>query len=162
MMKHYEHRDIIAQGKGYTDHVQAMTAEGLHDKGDIAAELAHRDERIAALEAELAKVKVENVKLNEALHKSFAYSDDLEWALDAQNGINKERLAELKAMEAERDAAYESVKGANARGDALEEVLLDAEQGLRVLKTMLRIEHLPGGAAAAEKLIERIRAALEE
>ena len=42
------------------------------------------------------------------------------------------------------------------------ELLLDAEQGLRVLKTMLKIEHLPGGAAAAEQLIERIRAALEK
>jgi hypothetical protein len=44
----------------------------------------------------------------------------------------------------------------------LEELLIDAEQGIRVLKTMLKIEHLPGGAAAAEKLIERIRAALGE
>jgi hypothetical protein len=44
---------------------------------------------------------------------------------------------------------------------ALESLLADAGLGLRVLKTMLKIEHLPGGAQAAEALIERIEAALK-
>lgn len=48
-------RDHIALGKFYTDHVSAMTREGLHEKSDIAAELAYRDQRIAALEAEKAE-----------------------------------------------------------------------------------------------------------
>lgn len=52
----YAHRDIITQGDYYLRHIEAMTREGLHDKGDIAAELAHRDERIAALEALLREV----------------------------------------------------------------------------------------------------------
>jgi len=56
---------------------------------------------------------------------------------------------------------YEVSPDQTARIAELEGLLEDAEQGLRVLKTMLRIEHLPGGAAAAEKLIERIRAELE-
>lgn len=56
-MKLYAERDIIAQGKAYTNHVQAMTAEALHDKADIAAELAHRDIRIAALEAQLEQAR---------------------------------------------------------------------------------------------------------
>ena len=42
-------RNIKAQGQFYIDHVTAMTDESLHDKGDIAAELAHRDEKIKAL-----------------------------------------------------------------------------------------------------------------
>lgn len=62
------------------------------------------DERIAALEAELAKVREDNAKLNEALQKSFVYSDELGWALDAQNGINKELLAELAKVREENAA----------------------------------------------------------
>ena len=38
----------------YTQHVLAMTAESLHAKSDIAAELAARDARIAELEARCA------------------------------------------------------------------------------------------------------------
>lgn len=48
--KLYAKRDIIGQGEFYTRHVMAMTAECLHDKSSIAAELAHRDQRIAELE----------------------------------------------------------------------------------------------------------------
>lgn len=39
----YAERDIEDQGGHYARHVNAMTAEGLHAKSDIAAELAHRD-----------------------------------------------------------------------------------------------------------------------
>lgn len=42
-MKHYAERDLMTLGQYYTDHVDAMTAEGLHSKSDISAELAHRD-----------------------------------------------------------------------------------------------------------------------
>jgi len=51
--KLYAERDIIEQGQVYCDHVNAMTAEGLHAKSDIAAELAHRDIEIARLKREL-------------------------------------------------------------------------------------------------------------
>jgi hypothetical protein len=48
--KNYTHtRDIVAldeAGGYYTRHVEAMTAEGLHAKGDIAAELGWRDMRL--------------------------------------------------------------------------------------------------------------------
>lgn len=53
----YAERDIIQldrEGGHYSRHVQAMTAEVLHEKDDIAAELAWRDLRITTLEAELA------------------------------------------------------------------------------------------------------------
>ena len=39
------------------DHVMAMTAENLHSKSDIAAELAHRDMEIDRLEKEVEKLK---------------------------------------------------------------------------------------------------------
>lgn len=48
-MKHYRQRDIESQGDHFIRHLDAMTAERLHAKSDIAAELAHRDLLIAAL-----------------------------------------------------------------------------------------------------------------
>lgn len=47
--KLYANRDIRKQGKHYTDHLLALTAEDLHEKSDIAAELAHRDIEIESL-----------------------------------------------------------------------------------------------------------------
>ena len=53
-MSEYADRDIIGLGQHYTRHVMAMTSERLHEKSDIAAELAWRDEQIERLRAELA------------------------------------------------------------------------------------------------------------
>ena len=57
MEKLYADRDIETQGQIYMNHVNAMTAEGLHSKSDIAAELAHRDIRIAELEQDVKVAK---------------------------------------------------------------------------------------------------------
>jgi hypothetical protein len=46
----YAERDLDMLGEYYTRHVEAMTAEGLHDKSAIAAELAWRDKRIDDME----------------------------------------------------------------------------------------------------------------
>jgi L-amino acid N-acyltransferase YncA len=56
--KHYAERDIEALGKHYMDHVEAMTAERLHEKSDIAAELAYRDARLENC-ANLCKKRIE-------------------------------------------------------------------------------------------------------
>ena len=45
-MKHYAKRDPLDLMNYYIRHIFAMTAEGLHEKSDIAAELAWRDKRI--------------------------------------------------------------------------------------------------------------------
>ena len=48
----YAERDpmqLDEAGSYYTKHVIAMTAEGLHEKAEIAAELAYRDMLIDAL-----------------------------------------------------------------------------------------------------------------
>ena len=53
--KLYADRDIMQldrEGNHYCNHVLAMTQEGLHDKGDIAAELAFRDAQIDRVTAE--------------------------------------------------------------------------------------------------------------
>lgn len=57
--RQYAERDIMALDKiggHYSRHVAAMTAEGLHAKSDIAAELAYRDAEIARLRDEHAKL----------------------------------------------------------------------------------------------------------
>jgi hypothetical protein len=56
-MKQYADRDTEEYANLYLIHVEAMTAERLHDKSRIAAELAFRDLRIVTLEAELAHIK---------------------------------------------------------------------------------------------------------
>ena len=72
----YAKRDIIAQGNHYLRHIMAMTQEGLHDKSDIAAELAHRDERIAALERDLAAAQAENKELRFCLSRAIEMTDE--------------------------------------------------------------------------------------
>lgn len=56
--KLYADRDTIGQGQVYVDHVLAMTRESLHDKSDIAAELAERDIEIAVLKYRNAQLRV--------------------------------------------------------------------------------------------------------
>jgi hypothetical protein len=54
--RQYERRDIEALGEDYMRHLSAMTAERLHEKSDIAAELAFRDVELRT-RAELAEVR---------------------------------------------------------------------------------------------------------
>ena len=74
----YADRDIIQQGKHYTDHVRAMTAEGLHSKSDIAAELAHRDiqrdELLAALKS-LMEMLDDEIQASTDEQLAFGLSD---------------------------------------------------------------------------------------
>lgn len=59
-MKHYKERDIEwldEQGEHYSKHISAMTGEALHDKSDIAAELAWRDYEIDRLKTEKEALK---------------------------------------------------------------------------------------------------------
>lgn len=61
-MKLYNERDAFEldqAGKYYTKHIVAMTKEGLESKGDIAAELGHRDMLIDQLKAQLKQSQVE-------------------------------------------------------------------------------------------------------
>lgn len=57
MKKLYAERDAETLGQFYADHVCAMTAEGLHDKSAIAAELAWRDKKISDLRDNLYYAK---------------------------------------------------------------------------------------------------------
>lgn len=56
-MKHYKERDIEALDDYYTRHVSAMTAEALHSKSAIAAELGFRDAELDRFRARIAEVE---------------------------------------------------------------------------------------------------------
>lgn len=68
MDKLYAERDREALGQHYWNHLNGMTIEHLHNKGDIAAEFAHRDQVIEKMRTALEKI-VE--------HKRQQYSDRL-------------------------------------------------------------------------------------
>lgn len=55
--KLYAERDIFDQGEHFTRHMTALTAEGLHAKTDIAAELAHRDIEVERLTGTVRQLK---------------------------------------------------------------------------------------------------------
>jgi hypothetical protein len=73
MINEYADRDIMGQRDHYAKHVQAMTSENLHCKSDIAAELAHRDIRIAELEDNQSWISVED-RLPD-FHKSILFTN---------------------------------------------------------------------------------------
>jgi len=81
MDKHYAERDIVKQGQVYVDHVSAMTGEGLHEKSDIAAELAHRD-------IEIQKLQQRNKALGAAFTAAKGYID----ASPCDPDINNEQI----------------------------------------------------------------------
>lgn len=61
-VKQYAERDAMAldeAGSYYIRHVMAMTSEGLHSKGDIAAELGWRDMQIDALQQQVNALAAE-------------------------------------------------------------------------------------------------------
>ncbi|BDQ36357.1 hypothetical protein SYK_07170 [Pseudodesulfovibrio nedwellii] len=55
--KERDHRHLDQEGNYYCKHVLAMTQEGLHDKSDIAAELAHRDFEIDCLKDDKGRIE---------------------------------------------------------------------------------------------------------
>ncbi|RLA39222.1 MAG: hypothetical protein DRR06_19470 [Gammaproteobacteria bacterium] len=55
--KLYGHYEGLMDYDTYPDHVMAMTAESLHGKSEIAAELAYRDQLITELECEVSALK---------------------------------------------------------------------------------------------------------
>lgn len=55
MTSQYAQRDPRRLEPYFSRHMDAMTSEDLHDKAAIAAELAFRDQQIAALQVRLAR-----------------------------------------------------------------------------------------------------------
>ncbi|UIL51563.1 hypothetical protein LZU96_15195 [Pantoea agglomerans] len=75
MKKHYSKRDLLEMdraGNHYGNHVMAMTAEQLHSKSDIAAELGWRDMQIAALEAKVKQLEWDSVFIPKNIETALA------------------------------------------------------------------------------------------
>lgn len=80
----YADRDVMQldeDGGHYCRHVDRMTAEGLHSKSDIAAELGFRDMLIAGLKHNLHAIKFTLDQIKEADVSDDAYNK-IELALE--------------------------------------------------------------------------------
>lgn len=71
MVRFYGDRDVVALGEHYSSHVEAMTREGLHEKSDIAAELAFRDAVIQRLAEQSVKDRGDFDACVDAVHASY-------------------------------------------------------------------------------------------
>jgi len=119
-MKRYAERDIIALdelGNHYGNHAEAMTAEGLHSKSDIAAELAWRDAEIERLRMQLAACGVvamantsETADKQRDMHPDYmsASCQDVMDAVDREMSLRKER-EQLKAYLSTYQAAMNKI-----------------------------------------------------
>ena len=92
----YAERDIIEQGEYYTRHVDHMTGEGLHDKSDIAAELAHRDIQITALQTELAEAREAEHYARGVADLAIKHRDISEAAIEAVRERNRWNIEETE------------------------------------------------------------------
>lgn len=78
--KLYARRDTEAIGELYIKHVEAMTAEGLHQKNHIAAELAWRDSLLIEHET-VRKALIEVMGLPADSTLSYAAGAVQAWAV---------------------------------------------------------------------------------
>lgn len=83
----YPDVDSIALGEFYTRHVAAMTAEGLHSKAGIAAQLAWRDKQVAELQSALAAERAAKERAEAALSSAMGYVSALRRALSAATPV---------------------------------------------------------------------------
>jgi len=131
MSEYRKYGRLMSLGDHYLRHVSAMTTENLHDKGDIAAELAHRDKRIAELYAGLTQLQTECMNAGQALQssreeaerladllkKAAEYIDEcLGWYEDARRGgdhlaSERSEAVALKASVSQALSTYTANKG---------------------------------------------------
>ncbi|MDO9345079.1 MAG: hypothetical protein Q7T99_16505 [Pseudomonas sp.] len=96
-VKRYAERDIMQldrDGNHYCNHVLAMTAEGLHSKSDIAAELAFRDSQFDRVTAERDAALGQLKEKREEFNKLGDRDDALQQRLTAAD----ERLDAARAF----------------------------------------------------------------
>lgn len=79
MDKLYAERDTEDLGQHYTNHLNAMTSENLHNKSDIAAELAYRDSIIEKLNCEIYSLQcsVDDLKSEIVYIEGLIQEDEL-------------------------------------------------------------------------------------
>lgn len=93
-MKHYATRrpwELDAAGGYYCRHVAAMTEEGLHSKADIAAELAHRDNRIDELTERIRQLEAKESELSKILKASISRLEVIDHTSDGEGRVYVKR-----------------------------------------------------------------------
>lgn len=106
MSNQYAERDACAldeAGGYYIRHVSAMTGEGLHSKGDIAAELGFRDMRIDQFRNRI------NQLLTERNATGVAIEQAMNGSMPDQHGLLS-RLKMIYLMSAQRNELLSSLK----------------------------------------------------
>jgi hypothetical protein len=123
-VKRYADRDIMQldrDGNHYCNHVLSMTREGLHDKSDIAAELAFRD-------AELERVTAERDALRQTLENSYT-AEDHERLVAKGQALNSKYIEKLE----------QRLTAADEREDALGILVPEAELALKALNVAVSV-----------------------
>tara|TARA_R110000851_G_scaffold33896_1_gene90355 strand:- start:2719 stop:3234 length:516 start_codon:yes stop_codon:yes gene_type:complete len=133
MANQYAERDIMGldkKGGHYSRHLSAMTSEGLHDKSDIAAELAYRDARIAQLEADCAA------------HKA---------AEEVQIALREKADEREAALAAHVESLHEALEQALIHWGPY----CTEEEGIAYAECMRRLDQVPTISLARRDLIQR-------
>lgn len=118
-MNQYAERDSIDQGEYYLRHLLAMTEEKLHDKADIANELAYRDIEIDRLKAAMSTIN--DIRNSIVGHQNVSFSEHvypLIFALD-NAGFKGKSYAEARedALTLHNQIAEFKTEIANGSGD---------------------------------------------
>ncbi|MEB5837069.1 hypothetical protein MXF26_12485 [Pantoea dispersa] len=107
MTKHYAERDLLEMdraGEFYGNHVMAMTAEQLHSKSDIAAELGWRDMQIANLKEQLTATTNSLTNAQEALKSAGIEADTVQAGV--MELVSRMNQVVAKGKELAEEAAY--------------------------------------------------------
>ena len=150
----YAERDTPALGEFYTRHVMAMTAEGLHAKSAIAAELAYRDANI-----DILTNNVEEAQMDVSHYEGLIAQ--ISGAIGATGDTSK--LPELVAKLAAREKLYtETVKALEyefttaikLREDLMGREPIQLSDGIRdLLKTTPHLRQLLSLAGEASEAV---------
>lgn len=114
--KHYAEREIDEldfAGDYYTNHVMAMTAEGLNSKSAIAGELAFRDftidqmaDHITRLEIKIDELLRNNDELGEDIHELTEERDSLSLELTNTKAVLEEATEHCEELQERLDKNY--------------------------------------------------------
>lgn len=151
--RQYAQRDTESLGDLYLRHVEAMTAEGLHEKSAIAAELAWRDKLIADQQKRLCdlrdaafRVLTSREKVAQGFYVSAERMNDLSAALSStpreSERVISERWALINDTTGTVAGEYDTREEADEAYDAVMSAFPDGVTGMYVAKTRRTVEVL--------------------
>jgi chromosome segregation ATPase len=134
-MSEYSERNPIKLGDYYTKHIMAMTAEGLHDKSAIAAELAYRDKLIDEFEADCKHYAEDcNTALNEVDELEAACKTLSKQCVDEAAEIGELNIENKRLRSALTDMVKRFHRCAEVVGNSPEYIEMATSQARKALK----------------------------